>query len=296
MEQLVQTFQIFPAVFYLCVALFSLCIGSFINVVVYRLPIMMERQWRCDCRELLIEELKSNVGSESIEEQFNLVKPDSTCPKCSTPIKPWHNIPVVSWLILKGRCAYCTNSISIRYPLVETFTAVLSLAVAYKFGVSWQTVAALLFTWWLIALSLIDLDTMLLPDELNYQLLWGGLLISLLPFQVDMGQAILGAAVGYLSLWSVYWLFKLITGKEGMGYGDFKLLAALGAWLGVSSIPLIILLSSAVGAAVGISLMFIKGRDKDIPIPFGPYLAVAGWIYLLWGQDIQNAYFKLILS
>lgn len=296
MEHILITFEAFPSFFYISVTLLSLCIGSFLNVVVYRFPLMMERQWRCDCREFLSDELKENPSPDDHAEPFNLIKPNSTCPNCKIRIKPWHNIPVISWLVLRGKCAYCSNSISIRYPIVEAFTALLSVVVAIKFGVSWQLLPALVFTWYLIALSLIDFDTMLLPDEMNYQLLWGGLLLSLVPFHAEMQQAILGAVFGYLSLWSVYWMFKLLTGKEGMGYGDFKLLAALGAWLGVSAIPLLVLISSAVGAIIGISLILISGKDKDIPMPFGPYLAIAGWIYLMWGNDINDAYFRFLLG
>ncbi|MEJ2592626.1 MAG: A24 family peptidase [Candidatus Thiodiazotropha sp.] len=273
------TFQLF-------VLLVGLSVGSFLNVVIYRLPKMMETQWTRDCRE----HLGQAVDAEA--HRFNLSQPPSHCPNCNHRIKPWENIPVISWLLLKGRCSNCHNPISPRYPIIETITGLLSLIVAFHFGVTWTTLAALLLTWSLIALSMIDFDVQLLPDNITLPLLWLGLLLSLGAIFTDPRSAIVGAVAGYLSLWSVYQLFKRLTGKEGMGYGDFKLLAVLGAWLGWQYLPQIILLSALVGASVGISLIVLRGRDRNIPIPFGPYLAAAGWISLMWGEQINHLYLR----
>jgi len=296
--------------FYLTtIGLISLCIGSFLNVVIYRLPLMMQREWQSECRILLDDELKKNNSNSdsskpgnskpdssnpNINEPFNLVKPNSTCPKCKTAIKPWQNIPIISWLILKGKCASCSNPISARYPAVELITALLSLIVAYSFGATEQALLYIFVTWILVALTFIDIDHMLLPDQLTLPLVWLALIASVMGYTITPTDAIIGAACGYLSLWSVFWLFKLLTGKEGMGYGDFKLLAVFGALLGWQSLLTIILLSSVVGAIVGIALLSIQGKDKATPIPFGPYLAIAGWIAMLWGNQIQGAYFNLI--
>ena len=282
--------------FYLTtVGLISLCIGSFLNVVIYRLPLMMQREWQSECRLLLEDELTANKPKQAnINEPFNLVKPNSTCPKCKTAIKPWQNIPIISWLILKGKCASCSNPISARYPAVEAITALLSLVVAYSFGATEQALLYIFVTWILVALTFIDIDHMLLPDQLTLPLLWLALIASVMGYTITPTDAIIGAACGYLSLWSVFWLFKLLTGKEGMGYGDFKLLAVFGALLGWQSLLTIILLSSVVGAIIGIALLSIQGKDKATPIPFGPYLAIAGWITMLWGNQIQGAYFNLI--
>ena len=296
--------------FYLTtIGLISLCIGSFLNVVIYRLPLMMQREWQSECRILLDDELKKNnsnsdsskpgnskpdSSNSNINEPFNLVKPNSTCPKCKTAIKPWQNIPIISWLILKGKCASCSNPISARYPAVELITAILSLIVAYSFGATEQALLYIFVTWILVALTFIDIDHMLLPDQLTLPLLWLALIASVLGYTITPTDSIIGAACGYLSLWSVFWLFKLLTGKEGMGYGDFKLLAVFGALLGWQSLLTIILLSSVVGAIIGIALLSIQGKDKATPIPFGPYLAIAGWIAMLWGNQIQGAYFNLI--
>ena len=282
--------------FYLTtIGLVSLCIGSFLNVVIYRLPLMMQREWQSECRLLLEDELTGNKSKQAnINEPFNLVKPNSTCPKCKTAIKPWQNIPIISWLALKGKCASCSNPISARYPAVELITALLSLIVAYSFGATEQALLYIFVTWILVALTFIDIDHMLLPDQLTLPLLWLALIASVMGYTITPTDAIIGAACGYLSLWSVFWLFKLLTGKEGMGYGDFKLLAVFGALLGWQSLLTIILLSSVVGAIIGIALLSIQGKDKATPIPFGPYLAIAGWITMLWGNQIQGAYFNLI--
>ncbi|GAA69273.1 A24 family peptidase [Pseudoalteromonas sp. BSi20429] len=282
--------------FYLTtVGLVSLCIGSFLNVVIYRLPLMMQREWQSECRLLLEDELTANKPRQAnISEPFNLLKPNSTCPKCKTAIKPWQNIPIISWLALKGKCASCSNPISARYPAVELITALLSLIVAYSFGATEQALLYIFVTWILVALTFIDIDHMLLPDQLTLPLVWLALIASVMGYTITPTDAIIGAACGYLSLWSVFWLFKLLTGKEGMGYGDFKLLAVFGALLGWQSLLTIILLSSVVGAIIGIALLSIQGKDKATPIPFGPYLAIAGWITMLWGNQIQGVYFNLI--
>lgn len=270
-------------------ALLGLLAGSFLNVVVYRLPIMLQREWATQCAEL-----REEPAPEHTPSRFNLLVPGSACPACGTPIRPWHNIPVISWLMLRGRCAACGTAISTRYPIVEATTAVFSLAVIWQFGATPQGAAALLFTWTLIVASLIDFDTTLLPDNLTLPLMWAGLLLALTAggagVFADLPSAVMGAAAGYLILWGVYWAFKLVTGKEGMGYGDFKLLAAIGAWLGWQMLPQVILLSALVGAAVGIALIAFRGRDRDTAIPFGPYLAAAGWIALVWGEDINHLY------
>lgn len=280
--------------YFLTVGLVSLCIGSFLNVVIYRLPLMMQREWRSECRLLLEDELTTKPSKAKPNEPFNLVKPNSTCPKCKTAIKPWQNIPIISWIVLKGKCANCSNPISARYPIVEAITALLSLVIAYSFGATEQALLYIFVTWILVALTFIDIDHMLLPDQLTLPLVWLALIAAVMGITISPCDAIVGAACGYLSLWSVFWLFKLLTGKEGMGYGDFKLLAVFGALLGWQSLLTIILLSSVVGAIIGIALLSIQGKDKATPIPFGPYLAIAGWITLLWGAQIQAAYFNLI--
>ncbi|GAB6139741.1 A24 family peptidase [Methylosoma difficile] len=266
--------------------LFGLMVGSFLNVVIYRLPIMMQRNWRKECTEYL--QLEPNPTDD--DEPFNLMVPLSRCPNCQTPIKPYQNLPVVSYLLLKGRCAACSQPISSRYPLIEAFTALLSVFVAWHFGYSAQCGFALLLTWSLVALSFIDIDHHLLPDSINLPLIWLGLILSLFNVFTDAHTSIIGAVAGYMGLRMVYHLFKFATGKEGMGFGDFKLLALFGAWLGWQYLPLIILLSSLVGAVIGISMMIFVKRDHNIPIPFGPYLAAAGWIAMLWGTDINRWY------
>ncbi|MDO9371428.1 MAG: A24 family peptidase [Gammaproteobacteria bacterium] len=285
---MIDTLQTLPWLFILSAGVLGLIVGSFLNVVIHRLPQMMQRDWQAQCRELLA--LPGESDEPTAPPRFSLVTPRSRCPHCGHGITALENIPLVSYLVLKGKCSACGARISPRYPVVELLTAVLSVAVAAHFGFGWMSVAALLLTWCLIALTFIDLDHQLLPDSITLPLLWGGLLLSLGGVFVDSQTAIIGAAAGYLSLWTVYWLFKLLTGKEGMGQGDFKLLAVFGAWLGWQALPLIILLSSLVGALVGISLMLFRGHQRDTPIPFGPYLAAAGWIALLWGAPLTQAY------
>jgi leader peptidase (prepilin peptidase)/N-methyltransferase len=303
-----------PALLVALVFLLGLLVGSFLNVVIYRLPIMLQRQWSAQAREILAEEPGSkqagNVAAAALAKAsepepanlapFNLVVPRSRCPACGAAIKAHQNIPVLSWLLLGGKCAACKAPISLRYPLVELATGVLSAVVAWQYGWHWQTLAALVFTWALVALTMIDADTQLLPDVITLPLLWLGLLLSLAwhaglqpSTPVDPASAIIGAAAGYLFLWSIYWLFKLLTGKEGMGYGDFKLFAAFGAWLGWQMLPLILLLSAVAGAAIGIALIALRGRDRNQALPFGPYLAVAGWVALIWGDRIVGGYLRL---
>jgi len=268
---------------------FGLLVGSFLNVVIYRLPVMLEREWKSQCRQLLAEDADNSFDPTS-EETFNLVKPDSRCQHCAAAIKPWQNIPVVSFLLLRGKCASCGASISKRYPIIELVSGLLSAFIAYYFGFSLEMMSMLLLTWMLIALTMIDFDHQLLPDNITIPLLWLGLALNTTGLFTPLPDAIWGAIFGYLTLWGVYWLFKLATGKEGMGYGDFKLLAALGAWFGWQALPVIVLLSSLVGAVVGITLMMVLGRDKNVPIPFGPYLAAAGWIAAIWGDQLTQAY------
>ncbi|WP_166424782.1 A24 family peptidase [Paraglaciecola sp. 20A4] len=278
-----------PAFFLSFVFIVSLMIGSFLNVVIYRLPVMMERSWKADFQAHF------NTDEQNTQtDPFNLVKPDSTCPKCQHKIRAWENIPVISWLILRGKCSHCHNRISIRYPFVELFTALCSVWIAWHFGYSISALAGVLLTWLLIALIFIDIDSMLLPDQLTLPLLWMGLLFSIVNPSVTSIDSIIGASAGYLSLWSVYWVFKLLTGKEGMGYGDFKLLAALGAWIGWQYLPIVILLSSLVGAIIGISILTLQGKDKGQAIPFGPYLAIAGWLTLLYGDWIAAQYWQWV--
>lgn len=269
---------------------FGLVIGSFLNVVIYRLPKQLEAGWKKDARDFLgLEPITAEAGTGA-EAVVNVAVPTSHCPQCGVAIKPWHNIPVISYLMLKGKCAECKAPISFQYPLVELATALITAFVVYHFGLSNQTSLVLLFSWGLIALTGIDFNHKLLPDNITLPLLWLGLLANTQAMFVKLPDAVIGAAAGYLSLWAIYWLFKLLTGKEGMGHGDFKLLAALGAWMGWQHLALIVLLASFVGAIVGILGILILGRDRRIPIAFGPYLAAAGWIALLWGDDIMSAY------
>jgi len=287
-EQTLEFFQQSSFAFYIFIGILSLMIGSFLNVVVYRLPKMMHNGWYLECREFLADEL-NNIPAKEIE-HLSLSKPDSTCPKCDHKIRFYENIPVISWLFLQGKCSQCKSNISIRYPLVESATAILSVVVAMKFGVSVETLLLLILTWGLICLTLIDFDHMLLPDQIVMPLLWLGLLVNINNTFVALDDAIIGAAVGYMSLFSVFWLFKLLTGKEGMGHGDFKLFALFGAWVGWQLLPMLILMASVVGAVVGISLMLFKGHQREQAIPFGPYLAIAGWITILWGESIWSWY------
>ena len=283
--------QAYPTVFVVFVAILSLIIGSFLNVVIYRLPKMMENEWQQEYQQYFAPDDASAAPLAT----FNLAVPRSACPHCQAPVQARDNIPLLSWLWLKGKCRHCSAPISARYPAVELLTALLSAAVAWQFGFGVLAAVLIVTTWLLIALTFIDIDKMLLPDQLSLPLLWLALLFSLSDSAlVNSEQAIVGAAAGYLSLWSVYWLFKLLTGKEGMGYGDFKLLAVFGALLGWQQLPLIILLSSCVGAVTGIILLSVQGKDKATPIPFGPYIAAAGWIALLWGEQLTNAYLRYL--
>ncbi|HUR40693.1 MAG TPA: A24 family peptidase [Verrucomicrobiae bacterium] len=275
-----------PGFVVFAVALLSLSVGSFLNVVAHRLPVMMEREWGHECRVLLA------MPAVDEPEPLTLMKPASRCPSCKAAIKPWHNIPVLGWLWLRGKCAACGAGISVQYPLVEAATGALGAYVAWHFGWSTQLLPALLLTYALIALTLIDLKTLLLPDSITLPLMWAGLVLALFSIFAPPADAIIGAAAGYLSLWSVYHLFRLLTGKEGMGYGDFKLLAALGAWFGWQSLPLIILLSSVAGALIGIGLIVFRKHDRQQPIPFGPYLAIAGWVMLVGGAPLTQAWLR----
>jgi len=277
----------------------GLLVGSFLNVVIHRLPIMMEREWKTQAEEILgASAYQPPPANDAAPKPYNLVVPRSACPKCGAMITATQNIPVISYLLLGGACANCGVKISVRYPLIELFTGVLSALVAWKFGFTWYCGAALVLTWALVALSVIDFDHQLLPDDITLPLLWIGLLLSLAPtlpavgLPVDSRSSIIGAIAGYLSLWSVYKVFKWLTGKEGMGYGDFKLFAALGAWLGWQMLLVILLLSAFTGAVVGIALIAFRGRDRNIPIPFGPYLAAAGWIALMWGDRLIGSYLR----
>ena len=278
-------FEIYPAFLFVTAAFLGLVVGSFLNVVIHRLPRMMEHEWQGECARIL--ELEVKTADEPIP---NLLVPRSRCPHCDHAITAIENIPVLSYILLGGKCSGCGKRISLRYPLVEIVCGLASLAVVAKFGPSLASAGALLLTWSLICLAMIDFDTQLLPDSITLPMLWVGLLMNYFGVFVALEDAVLGAIAGYLILWSIYWLFKLATGKEGMGYGDFKLLAMLGAWLGWKMLPLVILLSSVVGAIIGVALMLFLSHDRSKPIPFGPYLAIAGWIALLWGSDITARY------
>lgn len=287
-------------------------VGSFLNVVIYRLPVHLNRSWKHNCVEFL-ESLSEQDGHEKPrctkcnkdfslsdtyldknEETFNIAFPASHCPKCKAKVKAWQNIPILSYILLRGKCHSCKTKISLRYPIIEFVTGLLSLFVFIKFGWSYQTAVALVFTWSLIALTMIDIDELILPDNITLPLMWLGLLANLFGLYTDIQSAVIGAMAGYLSLWSVYWAFKLLTGKEGMGFGDFKLLAALGAFMGWKALPLIIILSSLVGAVIGIAGILLKGNSHEKQIPFGPYLAIAGWIAFFYGDAITQYYLNAI--
>ena len=288
---LFDTFRAVPWFFVGTATVIGLMVGSFLNVVIHRLPIMMERDWKAQCLEYLgdkivLRQTEPDTGGN----KYNLVVPRSACPSCGQPITALQNIPVLSYLFLGGKCAACKTPISLRYPLVEGMTGLLTGFLAWHFGVTWVAGLAIIFLWALIALTFIDADTTLLPDDITLPLLWLGLLVNVGGVFTDNVSAILGAAGGYLVLWSVYWAFKFTTGKEGMGYGDFKLLAAIGAWLGWQFLPLVILLSAVVGTVVGIAGIVLKGRDKGAKLPFGPYLAAAGLIALVWGPQLNAWY------
>jgi leader peptidase (prepilin peptidase)/N-methyltransferase len=288
-----------PALFAGSIFVLGLVIGSFLNVVIYRLPIMLEREWRSQAAEFL-PSAGDAVATSVTPERFTLSTPRSACPVCKTPIKAWQNIPLISWLLLRGHCAACKTKISVRYPLVELTTGILSAWVAWHFGFGAPVACALLVTWVLIALTGIDFDHQLLPDSITLPLMWGGMLAAVIvgpiagsPIPVSARDAIVGAASGYVSLWLVFHAFRLITGKEGMGYGDFKLFAALGAWLGWKLLPLVILLSAAAGALIGILMIIIRGRDRSAPMPFGPYLAAAGWLAMMYGDLLVSSYLRV---
>ncbi|MEH0760906.1 prepilin peptidase [Vibrio sp. 16] len=287
-----EQFHYYPWLFPTMATIFGLIIGSFLNVVIHRLPIIMEREWRQECAESFPE-----YNIEAPKGTYNLSVPRSTCPKCHTPIRIIDNIPVVSWLLLRGKCGQCDNPISARYPLIELLSGVLSFVVSYQLGFSYFTLALLIFTFVLIAATFIDLDTMLLPDSLTLPLTWAGIALALFQISpISLQDSVIGAMAGYLSLWSVYWLFKLATGKEGMGYGDFKLLAALGAWLGWQQLPMLILFSSLVGLVFGLIQLRLKRQGIDKAFPFGPYLAIAGWISMMWGSQIWGFYLTHFLG
>ncbi|MBD9653723.1 prepilin peptidase [Pseudomonas sp. PDM12] len=272
--------------FVFCALIIGLLFGSFLNVVIHRLPKMMFRDWRIQAREVL------ELPAEPTGETYNLILPHSSCPQCGHEIRPWENIPVVSYLFLRGKCSGCQAKISLRYPLVELSCGLLSAYIAWHFGFGWQAAGMLVLAWGLLAMSLIDADHQLLPDALVLPLLWLGLIANNFGLFTSLEDALWGAVAGYLSLWSVFWLFKLVTGKEGMGYGDFKLLAMLGAWGGWQILPLTILLSSVVGAVLGVIMLRLRDTSTSTPIPFGPYLAIAGFIALLWGKQITEGYLR----
>lgn len=293
-----EPFSSSPALFIVVVVLLALLVGSFLNVVIYRLPLMMQREWRLQADEIVAE-----PGPELPDGPFNLVLPRSRCPSCGEQIAAANNIPVVSWLILRGKCANCKSPISMRYPAIEAMTALLTGMVAWRFGFGVEALAAIVLTWVLIAICFIDIDHQLIPDSMSMPLIWIGLFLSLFhPMSgsemlfVAPKDAIVGALAGYLSLWSVNYLFRMIRGKDGMGYGDFKLLAALGAWLGYQMLPMIILVSAAVGATIGIGMIIFLKHDRRVPIPYGPYLATAGWVAMMWGPAIMDRYMDLAMG
>ncbi|MFZ5523651.1 MAG: prepilin peptidase [Pseudomonadota bacterium] len=312
MTELFQLLQSSPLAFTVMAGILGLMVGSFLNVVIHRLPKMMEMEWQQQCAELpRVKAGEHQFAAESCHPDspehingaypvpaphrpYNLVVPRSACPHCNHVISAWENIPIVSYLLLRGKCKGCGAAISPRYPIIEAVSGILCAYAAWRFGFGWAAAGALLLVWALLALTAIDFDTQLLPDDITLPLLWAGLLFNLFGVFTSLPGAVLGAMIGYLALWSVYWLFKLATGKEGMGYGDFKLLAALGAWLGWQMLPLIILLSSLVGAVVGITLIVALKHGRNIPIPFGPYLAGGGLIALFWGQTLTQNYLQLL--
>jgi len=288
-----------PGVAIAAALIFGLLVGSFLNVVIHRLPLMMEREWRAQCREVMDAEAAGASGAhapppppvdEPAAAPFNLVVPRSRCPSCGTLIRAHQNVPLLSWALQRGRCAACGWRIPLRYPAVELLTGLLAAAVVAQFGITPAAAGALGLTFALVALAFIDLDTQYLPDSITLPLIWAGLLLNLQGVYVDLEQAVIGAMAGYLCLWVVYHAFRLLTGKEGMGFGDFKLMAALGAWLGWAVLPGVVLLSSVVGAVVGVALIGLRGHDRQIPIPFGPYIAAAGWLALMWGDALRGLY------
>ncbi|ABZ75043.1 Prepilin peptidase [Shewanella halifaxensis HAW-EB4] len=303
MTELISVFGQNPWLFIALSFVFAAVIGSFLNVVIHRMPVMMKRDWQQECNHYLSEYKKEVFDSnkkqleapiDAFPEKYNLVVPGSACPKCKANIKAVHNLPILGWLMLKGKCATCSTKISPRYPIVELITGALVAFLAWHFGPTLEFALTSLLTFCLVALTGIDLDEMLLPDQITLPLLWLGLIINLSGTFATTSDALIGAAAGYLSLWSVFWLFKLLTGKDGMGYGDFKLLAVFGAWFGWQVLPLVILLSSLVGAVVGIALIVFKKLNHGNPIPFGPYIAAAGWIAMIWGESITNWYLSTL--
>ena len=285
---LLTTLQQSPTLLIAIVFILGLLLGSFLNVVIYRLPVMMQSSWRRDCLQYL------EMPAEEPTETFNLLWPGSRCPVCKTEIKAYQNIPIISYILLRGKCSHCASPISLRYPMIEALTGVCSAVVAWHFGYGFALLFGLLLTWSLIARSFIDSDHQLLPDSITLPMLWLGLVLSLFSVYTDSHASIIGTAAGYLSLWLIYHLFKLLTGKEGMGYGDFKLLALFGAWLGWQYLPLIILLSSLVGSVIGIAMIVFHKHDARQPIPFGPYLAAAGWLAMIWGDSVNKLYLGMV--
>ena len=280
-----------PQLLILFAGILGLLVGSFLNVVIYRLPVMMERGFRVEATGILNGEVAALKEAEA-QSRFNLVVPRSRCPKCKTQITALQNIPVISWLMLRGKCAGCKTSVSARYPIIEAVTGILTALVIFKLGANWAGIGGMLLLWSLVALTMIDYDTQLLPDQITLPLVWAGIIFSMIPHSgvfpaTDLQSSVFGAIAGYLALWSIYWGFKAVTGKEGMGYGDFKLLAALGAWLGWQLLPVIILLSAVVGAVTGIAMILFAGHKREAPIPFGPYLAGAGILAMLWGEELN---------
>ncbi len=287
-DPLLSIFRENPTFYVGFVTIFGLMIGSFLNVVIHRLPKMMEREWLQNCQEL-----QNPTADEAVQEtapKYNLVVPRSACPKCGHKITALENIPVLSFIFLGGKCSGCKTAISIRYPLIEALTGILAGIIAWKFGVSGFALAALIFTFALIALTFIDFDTQLLPDDITLPLLWLGLIFNIGGGFTDLQSAVIGAIAGYLSLWTIFWIFKIVTGKEGMGYGDFKLLAAIGAWFGWQLLPAVILLSSVAGSVIGIGLIILAKQGREVPMPFGPYLALGGIAALFWGPQLSRLY------
>ncbi|MFT4561572.1 MAG: leader peptidase (prepilin peptidase)/N-methyltransferase [Gammaproteobacteria bacterium] len=282
---MIELLQLNPTLFTVVAGIMGLLVGSFLNVVIHRLPLMMEREWRGECESFL-----SSDSTPDESEPFNLMTPRSRCPSCNHEISALENIPVISYVVLGGKCKACKASISARYPVIEVTSAIVAIAVSLRFGFGAAGISALALSWCLISLAAIDMDTQLLPDAITLPLLWAGIIVNFFGVFVSLKESVLGAILGYLSLWTVFWGFKLATGKDGMGYGDFKLLAVLGAWLGWQVLPIVIIVSSVVGACFGISMMLFAAHDKSKPIPFGPYLAIAGWIALIWGDDITQRY------
>jgi leader peptidase (prepilin peptidase)/N-methyltransferase len=295
MASFVQLLQDSPPLFIFISGLLGLLVGSFLNVVIHRLPKIMEREWRTQCAEFN-EQLNNETAQESskVTPPYNLHTPRSACPHCGHQISALENIPLLSYLALRGKCRKCGSPISMRYPIVEAVTGILSAYAAWHFGFGLTAAAAIIFIWALIALTFIDFDTQLLPDDITMPLLWLGIIFNMFGAFTTLNNAVAGAIIGYLVLWGVYWLFKLVTGKEGMGYGDFKLLAAIGAWLGWPLLPLVIMLSSVVGAVVGITLIIAARHGRNIPIPFGPYLAGGALIALFWGQQLTQSYLNIL--